>query len=166
MKKIIFITILILIFPTISIGCDWISIKACSPTPIRTLNSGGVKYKALDFEFSHQLSENIYLSGVAQPFLTEYNGVMIPDLSLSARIKWREYLLNNLFLDLFGGLGVRTSGYQPEIGYSGAIGHFGGSIVFKFSEINLSYGLSRWSDPLNHGDKGHNYQMFGIEVPF
>jgi len=73
-------------------------------------------------------------------------------------------LLGNLYGRVYTGIGLNTNRQFPEFGDSGIIGHFGLSLGYNLGPYEVGYGLSHWSDPLRHGDKGHNFQYLSMSI--
>jgi hypothetical protein len=92
-----------------------------------------------------------YFSGINTAFI------------FSGRLTAHKSFLNVMFTELYGGFGLTTQNHYPEFGDSGVIGHFGANIGIKLGDRYIvKYGFSHWSDPLQHHDKGHNFQYISI----
>ena len=83
----------------------------------------------------------------------------------SGRFTAHKSFLNIMFTELYVGLGLNTQNHYPEFGDSGVISDAGVNIGVKLTNsCTIKYGLSHWSDPLQHGDKGHNFQYISIGI--
>ena len=142
----------------------------------QNMNSKGVKVKTMEVEIKDKWTEHLDICIVGnniQSYIKEghiidgryFEGkdkTFIVSGRLSAH---KEY--KNLLGRVYGGIGFNTENHFPGFGDSGIISHFGIAIGVRLDNIcTLEYGLSHWSDPLRHGDRGHNFQYIGLSVRF
>jgi len=83
----------------------------------------------------------------------------------SGRLTAHKSFFNIMFTELYAGVGLNTQNHYPEFGDSGVIANIGASVGIKLGDnCVVKYGFIHFSDPLQHHDKGHNFQRLSMGI--
>lgn len=143
--------------------------------PVDSWQSEGLRCSVIQVEVSKQFKSPWYGSIVFDVLWGKLNSPQVIDgtyfsgsvsgLAVSARLGIQKRIVSSLYGKLFGGFGV-LSAHLPEIGDSGMVGHFGAGLKYNMAKFTLGYEIVHFSDPLQSGDKGWNFQIISIGYQF
>ncbi|MCK4648943.1 hypothetical protein KAT51_05410 [bacterium] len=150
-----------------------ISLGYGQDVPITSWQSEGLECSVFQLEISQDVNSWLYGSLIFNRLEGKLNSPQTVDgkhfsgsvvgLASSSRVGLQKILAGQWSIRLFGGFGILPQ-VLPEIGNSGVVGHFGAKIAYKFfsDSWNIGYEICHMSDPLQHGDKGWNWQMLTL----